>query len=384
MKKLETFALLILLLLALAACGQEAAPEPTTTTPTDEPTPAPTATPEPVALSYADPDSQGIPPEALGQLAAVVRGYFEDDIIVGGELVVIKNRRTVLHEAIGWKDRDAEVPMERDTLFNIRSMTKPVIGTAIQMLVDEGKLALDDRVSQYLPAFEDDESDQIIIEHLLTHRSGLPLSLLSSFEGHASIQDVADQAGGHGPDFKPGSDFQYSDTGSDVLGAVLEKVSGLTIDQFLEQRIIGPLAMSDTITLLGEGDPRSARVASAYFGSAGDWSRFWGPDDEPIYPFAMGSQGLYCTPLDYARFLALWMDGGLVGERRLLSLQAVERALTPVSEMGTPSGFPGCGWIMGRCGASTWPLTHPLEPNRRCSATAAPTARGPGPGPTKT
>jgi len=351
MYKLETFALLVLLLLALTACGQEATPEPATATPideptptaapTDEPTPAPTATPEPVALSYAAPESQGISPEALEQLAAIARGYFEDGLIVGAELVVIKDRRTVLHEAIGWKDQDTEAPMERNTLFNIRSMTKPVIGTAIQMLVDEGKLALDDRVSQYLPAFEDGKSGQITIEHLLTHRSGLPLTLLGSFEGIANIQDVAEQAGEYEPDFKPGSAFRYSDSGSDTLGAVLEKACGLTIDRLLEQRIIGPLAMSDTITLLGEGEPRSARIASAYVGSVGDWSRFWGPDDEPLYPFAMGSQGLYCTPLDYARFLALWMDGGLVGERRLLSPQAVERAMRPVSEMGAFTSFHG-------------------------------------------
>ncbi len=351
---------LLLVLLGLIACGPTATPAPTaiqaTTAPGEgvpEPaaraatTPAPleaeavVAAREQAAFTYADPESQGLSAEALKQLADVVRGYVADDIIVGAELVVIKNRRIVLHEAIGWKDRDDEMPMEPNTLFNIRSMTKPVIGTAIQMLVDEGTLALDDRASEYLPAFDNYKSGEITIEHLLTHRSGLPLSLLTSLAGYSSIQEIARQAGLHGPDFEPGTDFQYSDTAADALGAILAKASGVSIDEFLEKRIIGPLAMNDTITLVDKDDPRTRRICSAYIGSKGDWSRYWSPGDEPIYPFAMGSQSLYSTPIDYARFLALWMDGGQSGERRLLSPEAIERALTPVSEAKMPTGFPG-------------------------------------------
>lgn len=322
----------------------ESVPEPTAP---PEPTPTPlqantaAAAPQPVAFSYATPDSQGLSTEALERLVQVVRGYVEEDKIVGAELVVIKNRQIVLHEVMGWRDRDAEIPMARNTLFNIRSMTKPVIGTAIQMLVDEGKLALDDKVSEYLPAFDNAKSGKITIEHLLTHRSGLPLSLLSSLADYANIQQIAQKAGEHGPDFAPGTGFQYSDAGSDVLGAILEKAAGVSIDEFLEQRILSPLSMNDTITLIDKDDPRTGRICSAYIGSKGDWSRFWSPSDKPIYPFAMGSQSLYGTPVDYARFLAFWMDGGKLGEQQHLSPQAIERALAPVSDMDYPTTFPG-------------------------------------------
>ena len=88
------------------------------------------------------PQSVGLSAEALEALAAEVTSYIDREMAVGAELLVIKDRRSVLHEAFGWRDREAEVPMERDTLFNIRSMTKPVTGAAAQTLIDDGLLAL--------------------------------------------------------------------------------------------------------------------------------------------------------------------------------------------------------------------------------------------------
>jgi CubicO group peptidase (beta-lactamase class C family)/formylglycine-generating enzyme required for sulfatase activity len=372
---------LLVLLAATAACDGQATPQPTalpqpTSTreqttiprPTPEPTtPEPPQAPERITFPYAKPESVGILSEALEQLSDTVRGYFEKDMIVGAELVVIKNRQIVLHEAIGWQDREEQAPMERNTLFNIRSMTKPVVGTAIQMLIDEGKLALDDRAAEYLPAFDNEQSGDITIEQLLTHRSGLPYSLATGddlatkYWEYASIQEIAQQAGEHGPDSEPGTTFFYSDVGADTLGAILEEVSGVTIDTFLEERILGPLSMTDTITLIEEPDPRTSRIASAYDGIPGAWERYWSPNDEPIYRFAMGSQSLYSTPIDYARFLTLWMDGGTVGQARLLSPQAVERALAPTSLMGPSINFPGLWTYYGQM----WTVYVPAdEPDR--------------------
>ncbi|MBS3784979.1 MAG: beta-lactamase family protein, partial [Anaerolineae bacterium] len=277
----------------------------------------------------------------------------QDDKVVGSELMVLKNRRIVLHEAFGWLDRDQELALPVNTLFNIRSMTKPVVGTAIQMLVDEGELALDDPVATYLPAFDNDASRDITVEHLLTHRSDLPLTMISaSFGEFDSLRQVADAAGEQGPDFEPGSAFQYSDTGFDVLGALVEVLAGVPLEQFVQERILDPLQMADTIALIEVDDPRADRIASLYIGSRGDWSRFWSREDESFYPYATGSQSLYSTALDYARFLALWMDEGVVGDKQLLSREAVRRALKPVSDSKLPGGFPGLrldyahGWIV--------------------------------------
>jgi len=296
----------------------------------------------------ATPESQGLSSDALSKLCDVIQGYVNNDQIVGAELVIIKNRNTVIDKAFGWKDRDDKVQMTPNTIFNIRSMTKPLTGTLAQMLIEEGKLALNDPVSKYLPAFDNDKSRKITIEQLLTHRSGLPASLLTGeFKDGDTLQSVADQAGGCGPDFAPGTAFQFSDTGTDTLGAVVEKVSGMSLDKFLKQRILEPLGMTDTIMMVKD-DPRSSRICSTYIGNKGAWLRYWKPGDKPIYPFTMGSQSLYCTPTDYAKFLALWMDNGKIGDKQIITQETVKQSLTPVSAMPDASSFPNLKVYYGR------------------------------------
>ena len=140
---------IIVLALLLASCGQPAASP--TATPTFAPAPPERLAGQATAFTYASPASQAISPQALQELAEIVSGYVQDDKVVGAELLVLKNRRIVLHQAFGWQDRDEKLAMPINKLYNIRSMTKPVIGTAIQMLIDEGKLALNDAVAKYLP-----------------------------------------------------------------------------------------------------------------------------------------------------------------------------------------------------------------------------------------
>jgi CubicO group peptidase (beta-lactamase class C family) len=238
--------------------------------------------------------------------------------------------------------------MQRNTIFNIRSMTKPLTGVAVQLLADEGKLRLDDPVAKYLPEFDNDKSRAITIEQLLQHRSGLPLTILAKVDQYKDLQDQVKAIGEKGPQFKPGEKFWYSDAGSDTAAAIVEKISGTTIDRFVAERILQPLGMGDSFYPSKADDPRTKRVASLYFGTPGKWARIWKAGEKPFYPFAWGSQTLYSTPADYARFLALWMDGGTVGDKRLLSKDAMGHILTPVSQMKIlggdapyPSGFFG-------------------------------------------
>ncbi len=286
------------------------------------------------AFPEATPESQGLSSEALQALADVVGDYIDREMAVGAELLVIKNGRTVLHEAFGSRDREAGIPMERNTLFNIRSMTKPITGAAAQLLIDDGKLALDDRASAYLPGFDTDASREITVEQLLTHTSGLPLTTLQGTRDHESLYAMANATGEGGPEFEPGSKFWYSDAGADVLGAIIEQVSGSDLEDFVTDRLLEPLAMEDTHYPGEPGDLWLGRVASLYVGGRGNWNRFWGPEDEPFYPYAWGSQSIYASPLDYARFLAMWMDDGLSGGARILSSEAVARTLTPTAPMG--------------------------------------------------
>ena len=298
-------------------------------------------------FTYASPESQGLSNETLAKLAETVRDYLDEEMIVGAELVVIKNRYIVLHEVVGWKDLEHEVPMEKNSLFNIRSMTKPVTGAAVQILIDEGRLRLDTKAAEYIQGFDNEDSRNVTVEQLLSHMSGLPLSIIASADEYETLFSLANATGVIGPEFEPGSKFWYSDAGTEVLGAIVEAETGYTLDGFVAERILEPLEMNDAFyyhpaTL---NDSRQERIPVLYVGGVGEWVMVWSPD-EPLYPFAFGSQGLYCTPVDYAHFLAMWMDDGRVGSRQLLSPEAVNRTLTPVTKMSSlgsdmpyPTGF---------------------------------------------
>ncbi len=298
-------------------------------------------------FSYASPESQGISNESVAELANTVRSYFNEELIVGAELVVIKNRKIVLHEVVGWKDRENKIPMDRNTLFNIRSMTKPITGAAIQILIDEAYLRLDSRAVEYLPGFDNENSQNITVEQLLTHCSGLPLSIITAADEYETLYSMANEIGIIGPEFTPGSKFWYSDAGTEVLGAIIEIKTGVPLDVFVTEHILEPLKMNDSFYYhpATQNDSRRDRIADLYVGGIGAWVKAWS-SEEPLYPFAFGSQSLYCTPLDYARFLAMWMDDGQVEEIQVLSSEAINRTLTPASKMSSlgsdlpyPEGF---------------------------------------------
>ena len=304
-------------------------------------------TPEASVFSYTSPESQGISNESVAELADIVQSYFDEELIVGAELVVIKNRKIVLHEVVGWNDRENEIPMERDTLFNIRSMTKPITGAAIQILIDESRLRLDSRAAEYLPGFDNENSRNITVEQLLTHRSGLPLYIITAADEYETLYSLANETGIIGPEFSPGSKFWYSDAGTEVLGAIVEVEAGVPLDAFVTERILEPLGMNGSFYYhpATQNDSRRDRIADLYVGGIGEWMNFWSWE-ETFYPFAFGSQSLYCTPVDYARFLAMWMDEGRAGGVQVLSPEAVNRTLTPMSKMSSlgsdmpyPEGF---------------------------------------------
>jgi len=287
------------------------------------------------SFPYTEPEIQGLSSEALQELTGTVKKYFEEGMIIGAELVVIKNRHTVLHEVFGWRDRENKIPMERNSIFNIRSMTKPITGAGIHLLIDQRKLKLESRAAEFLPGFQNEKSRAITIWQILTHRSGLPLTILKAIDEFPDLITMGNAIGERGPQFEPGSKFWYSDAGTDVLGAITEVISDTTLEAFRQKSILDPLGMKDTFTINKGEDPRKERVVSLYAGGVNAWRRFWKASDDPFYPFAWGSQTLYSTPMDYARFLAMWMDDGMISNKRLLSQNAIKEILTPVSIMST-------------------------------------------------
>jgi CubicO group peptidase (beta-lactamase class C family) len=275
-------------------------------------------------------------PQALRTLAAGVRDLVEDDEAVGAEVLILHRGQVVLHEAFGWADLDRRVPLQPNTIVCVRSMTKPLVGTAIQMLIDDGKLSLTDPASKYLPAFANDKSRAITIEQLLTHTAGFPLTLIDKpLSAYRGPREVADQAGRIGPSSPPGP-FRYSDTDSAILAAIVSEVSGQEVDEFIRRRVLEPLRMKDTYCVLEKDAPPRSRVSSNHAGSPGLWHKYWDHEEEPLFPFFHGPEALYSTAADYSRFLALWLNRGRIDGRSVLSATAVERALWPAQPMLSP------------------------------------------------
>lgn len=297
--------------------------------------------------------AERIAPEGLQSLSDLVQSFVDSDEIVGAELLVIVNGRTILHEGYGWRDRERERLMRPGGVFCVRSMTKPLIGASIWMLIEERKLALDTRVAKLLPAFDVDGKREITIEHLLTHTSGLPMSLIMGRDPRAleSIRSVADLGGACELEFEPGSSFRYSDQGTDTLTAVIEVVTGAPAEDFVRTRLLEPLGMADTTCVMSAGHPLRERACSAYMGAKGSWTRFWSPDDRPLFSIFLGSQALYSTAVDYARFLDLYLHRGRVSGERLLRSSSIRRTLRPalggrVGSTGLPGATAEYGTLM--------------------------------------
>lgn len=290
--------------------------------------------------------------ETVTKLDSLVQQFVESGWVVGAELMIVHGNKTVCHEVYGWRDQEESSRMEPNSLYNIRSMTKPLVGSIAQRLVDRGQMKLTDRVLKYLPSFENDAAGEITIEHLLTHRSGLP-------DGHPkgrpsdypTLRSIADYWGKVGSSLSPpGEAFHYSDPGADVLGAVLEVASGLPLAELAQRELLEPLGMSETHAVITKELSEDLRYVSVYQPNGdGSWSKRWQPGDGCRVPFAIGSgQTWYSTPADYARFLEAWLHGGLHEGQRWLSDAAVRRALIPQSRMDYPSAIPSTRVFYGQ------------------------------------
>lgn len=289
---------------------------------------------------YAAPEEVGLDHRKLRTLMDSVGHWAADGDIVGAEVMLVSKGRIVLHETVGWSDREEKRPLERNSIFNMRSMSKPFLGASILMLREEGKLSIDDPVARYLPAFDNERSKEITIRHLLTHTAGYTAEgFARPRKTYSTLRAVVDDVGLQGPQFPPGERYRYSDVSSSVLGAIISEVSGMPVARFIEQRILAPLHLSDTHTEFRNDAPWAGRVNSHYTWSAeeGDFKKFWDFRQAPLWTYYRASAGLYSTVFDYALFLDCWMRKGERQGVRLLSAGSVEEALRPYA--GDRYGF---------------------------------------------
>ncbi len=292
-------------------------------------------------FSRSSPEDVGMSSERLRHVVNTVQKWVDNDEIVGAVMLVIRHDKLVLHEAVGWNDRENNIPMEVGNIVQMRSMMKPLTGTAVLMLMEEGRLLLYDRVSQHLPSFAADNprSEEITIYQLLTHTSGLPGSdMLGEFVSlpggrSTSLREYVDAVGRQGPYVEPGTERHYSDRNAAVLGAVIEAISGMPADEFIQKRILDPLQMKDSFFSHTRPDDQTrSRVAAGYRGEPGNWNKVFENSDLPRHTFLRPCCGLFSTAADYANFISMMLHGGRFGNSQLLSPLTVELATSPHSE----------------------------------------------------
>jgi CubicO group peptidase (beta-lactamase class C family) len=218
--------------------------------------------------------------------------------------------------------------MEPNTVFNIQSMTKPITATAVLMLVADGLITLDDRAADHLPSFDNAASGDITIRQLLTRTAGFTQDgYPAEITTYGSLRDAADDLGRVGPASTPGSVFARK-VGVGVLGAIVEEVTGVPVEDFITTEILVPLGMSSTLTSLPLLHPSRPRVSSRYYRQeSGAFEKFWDSHDPEPLPFFPASGGLYSTTRDYAQFLGAWMNRGLHVDIRLLPEDLMVEAL---------------------------------------------------------
>jgi CubicO group peptidase (beta-lactamase class C family) len=311
--------------------------------------------------------------EEVGLSAAVLQSgvqLFQDAVdrgdLVGAVLLVAKDAKVVLLEAVGWRNKGRGLPMEKNTMFRMASNTKPVIATAVSMLVEAEKLGYEDPVRKYIPSFDNYRAGFMQIKHLLSHTSGFrinslflePLTEPSPTHPDApNLQLEVARFGEVGAEVVPGASFEYSNPGYNTLGALIEIAAAQSLESFLDERIYEPLGMVDSYNheIAEKLDGKLDRMGAVYYRKQGDeWIPGWEPGDPPQVPFVRASGGMISTAWDYAIFCQMFLNGGTYGDVRLLQPETVQTmtapAFSPVGAAEASERSYGYGWFLAEGG----------------------------------
>ena len=331
---------------------------------------APTARPEEVGLSA----------ERLKRVTELLQRHVEARNLSGAVTLVARNGRVAHLEAHGLMDLESKKPMPKDAIFRIMSMTKPVVGVAVLMMMEEGKVRLNDPVSRFIPEFKEMKvavaqpaagrggaapaapaggrggapdprfytvpaDREVTVRDVLTHTSGVASGTLSNFDARRvsaaakdTLADYIPRLGGVALEFQPGTRWAYSaGAGFDVLSRIVEVASGTPIDTFVKQRIFDPLEMKDTTYIPPTGN---ARLTTLYSRAADGLRKSNDPGFMNGVYFS-GGGGLFSTAEDYAQFALMLVNGGQLNGKRLLSPRLVElmgSVYAPDTLPGRPRG----------------------------------------------
>jgi CubicO group peptidase (beta-lactamase class C family) len=324
-------------------------------------------------LAHADPEEIGLSTAGLARLGDVLRAEIERGRVPGAVALIARRGRVGYFESFGVRDPASGAPMTKDAIFRIYSMTKPITSVAAMMLWEEGRFLLSDSIADYLPEFSNLQvaveraggvervpADRAItIQDLLRHTSGLTYEFRGSGPVHkmymsakvySRSQSSADQVATLAKMpllHQPGTRWEYS-RATDVVGRLIEVLSGVPLRVFLERRILGPLGMSDTAFHVPP--QHHSRIAEAFAKDPDSGGKVQLLEVRDAPAFESGGGGLVSTASDYAGFLQMLLDGGTLAGSRFLSRKTLE--LMTADHLGPITGapdllLPGHGFGLG-------------------------------------
>jgi CubicO group peptidase (beta-lactamase class C family) len=311
----------------------------------------------------------------------VVEPYIDSHEIAGAVVLVADRNQVIDREAMGFADIAGHRPMEPDDLFWIASMSKAMTASAVMMLVDEGKIGLDDPVEKYLPEFKgqmvsrvpgppqasapepakksalpsklEPTTHPITVREVLSHTSGLGFrskrepGVLDLLPLKSAVESYAAEP----LEFQPGETYSYSNEGINTAGRIVEVVSGMAFERFIEQRLFAPLGMKDTA--FWPTSEQLQRLAKSYVSGSASVSLREVPIDQLSYPlsdrehrYPIPAGGLFSTADDVARFCQMMLNKGTFQGKRYLSEEAVMLITTKETGNGVAKPY-GFGWNVG-------------------------------------
>tara|TARA_B100000809_G_scaffold170365_3_gene167706 strand:- start:1853 stop:3139 length:1287 start_codon:yes stop_codon:yes gene_type:complete len=324
-------------------------------------------------VTVVDPESVGMSSERLQRINTFINEYIDANQIAGAVTLVARKGKVVHYDAQGWRDKENGVAMSHDTIFEMMSMTKPIVSVALMMLFEEGRFLLDDSILRWLPEYENhtvrinadgvrpvtvQESRPVTVRHVLTHTSGLTLNPRNRGLTEAQIADVTNDGKGWATlaervahaavipaSFHPGDEWQYGDS-TDYVAVLVEKISGQSIDVFLRDRIFEPLGMTDTYYYVPQ--EKVDRIAAVYRPDEdGQVELMQAPAyREPTRMFR-GVAGLSSTAADYYQFAQMIANGGELNGVRLLGRMTVDNMISNHIGAGKDVYIRGGGYGFG-------------------------------------
>lgn len=301
-------------------------------------------------------------------VASAVQPFVDAGNLAGAVVLVADKEKVLDLGAVGFSDLEAKTPMKTDALFWIASMSKPITATALMMLVDEKKVKLDEPIARYLPEFNgimvvaERDGEHVLLKKpkrpptlrdCLRHTSGMRFS--SALEKPTldilPLRDAVRSYAITPLEYEPGTRHAYANSGINTIGRIIEVVSKMPYETFLDKRLFGPLKMTDTTFWPNEEQVK--RLAKSYRLGADKKSLVATPIDQLFYPltdrihrFPMPGGGLFSTANDLGRFCQMLLNGGVANGKQLVSLDAIAEMSMRQTPTTVPQSY-GLGWSVG-------------------------------------